>query len=152
VGWPRLTDAEVDQVAQFAGDLASTLTVAAIATVAVGGATFAFVRAVRAWKQDDQLFPRATKTAILATFLVGCALEWLSTRPRGYEASHVNPIVGGAFAIAVLLMPVLLLAWALGAARRGRRPKRMPAGRSMRGRAVQQPVGPLRGGSRRFPS
>lgn len=115
-----LTETEVDQVGQFVGDLAGTLAMAAIATLAVGIATFAFVRATRRWKDDDRLWPKATKVAILGTFFVSGALEWSSTRPAGYQHSHLNSLVFGAIAIATLLVPFFLVAWATAAAIKGR--------------------------------
>jgi hypothetical protein len=119
----RPTETEVDDLAQLAGDLAAILTVTAIATVAVGLATFVFVRAARAWRRDPGVMRTTTRTAILGTFFIGGALEWLSIRPQGFEASHVNPLVSGVTAVAILLLPVLLIAWVLGAVVRGRSPR-----------------------------
>jgi hypothetical protein len=124
----RLTEAEIDQLSRLVGDLAAAVTATLITTFFVALAVLLLVRVVRSWSGNRTALAGVVRRVAVFTLCLAAPLQWFNWRtPPGAtrSAAHTDWIT----VACMLVIPLLLLAWGLGALFRMNRRSRPPHAR-----------------------
>ena len=105
-----LSNADVDFLAELAGDLASIAVVTLFSLVFIGLATYLCVRILRTWHRAPGAYPYTTRRVLLGTLLVAPVFHWQAWRNKRGQKKGMS-VADVATASAALAIPVLLFAW-----------------------------------------
>ncbi len=108
-----LTEEEIDYLAHWVGSVTAAAVGAIITAAAVGLTMTVLVRAIRAWSDNDCAARSTARNAAVLALLGGFSLELWSARVSASFRTH--PLIVAVDLAAILLLPLFLLAWALGA-------------------------------------